>query len=130
LSETQLWECNREEHCADQSWVQVMIICDANAQAYAKCEDICQLLYSVKVFSEFESKAACLCLLWLSLSLHCRSLASHSSSVSASHLCLALSLHHTSFSLQSAILPGPCAQKYVYIVTFRIMVQRNINSQP
>jgi len=97
LSETQLWECEREEHCTDQ-WVHVMIMCDANAQGYAKCEDICQLLYSVKVFSEFESKAACLCL-WLSLSLHCRSLASHSSSVSASRLCLALSLHHTSFSV-------------------------------
>ena len=65
----------------------------------------------------------------LSTSLPCWSLASHSSSLSVSHLCLALSLRHTSLaSFQPIILPRPRAWKYSTIRYTRVMVKWNINS--
>ena len=70
------------------TWIEVAYAC---GKTYANCCEVwkCSVSLSPKQLASVYGY----------LSLHCWSLASHSSSVSESRLCLALSLHHTSFSV-------------------------------
>jgi len=120
LSKTQLCKWDKEEHCADQprqftlphdehmQYLHASIIC---VKPYAKCK--CESVQWVGVKNSSPPSLSSLlkpCFPFIqcltSVSLRHRSLAFHSSSVSASCLCLALSLSCTSLaSLWSAILP-------------------------